>query len=45
VAFQQRHPDRPNEPNPRVVRELETESDYVRDDDPEWFQVLVVEDA
>jgi len=31
----------PDEPNLRVVRELEIDDE--RDDDPEWLQVLVVE--
>jgi hypothetical protein len=31
----------PNEPNLRVVREMDTG----HDDDPEWFAVLVVEEV
>ena len=33
----------PDEPNLRVIRVLETDDE--RDDDPEWFQVLVVEEG
>jgi len=33
----------PDEPNLRVVRVLETEDE--RDEDPEWFRVIVVEAA
>jgi hypothetical protein len=33
----------PDGPNLRVVRVLETDDE--RDEDPEWFQVLAVEEA
>jgi hypothetical protein len=32
-----------DEPNPRMVRVLERDDE--RDEDPEWFKVLVVEDV